>query len=188
MFKAERFDPESWAQLFRQAGARFVVPVAEHHDGFQMYASELSTWNSQNMGPCRDVIGELAKAVRSEGMVFGASSHRAEHWWYMNGGKSFPSDVQNQDYHDFYGPAKGNGRPIEQYYDNSPDKAFLEDWLLRTCEIIEKHQPQLIWFDWWIQNLAFKPYLKKFAAFYYNSGALWNWPSPKLCTSLNERI
>lgn len=172
-FKAEKFDPQAWAALFKQAGARFVVPVAEHHDGFQMYASQLSRWNAAQMGPQRDIVGELAAAVRAEGMVFGVSSHRAEHWWYMNGGMHFPSDVQDPAYADFYGPAQGLGRPYEQYYDNAPNQAYLEDWLLRICEIVDKYQPQLIWFDWWIQNMAFKPYLKQMAAYYYNAGAAW---------------
>ena len=173
MFKAEKYDAQAWAQLFKEAGARFVVPVAEHHDGFQMYTSDLSQWNAAQMGPKQDVVGDLAAAVRAEGMVFGASSHRAEHWWFMNGGMHFPSDVQDPAYADFYGPAKGRGRPVEQYYDNAPDQAYLEDWLLRTCELVEKYEPQLIWFDWWIQNMAFKPYLKQFAAYYYNSGEKW---------------
>lgn len=173
MFKAEKYDASEWSQLFKDAGAKFVVPVAEHHDGYQLYASELSRWNAAEVGPQRDVMGQLAEAVRADGMVFGASSHRAEHWWYMNGGMHFPSDVQDPAYADLYGPAKGKGRPTEQYFDNAPDQAFLEDWLLRTCELVENYQPQLVWFDWWIQNMAFKPYLKKFAAFYYNSGAMW---------------
>jgi len=175
MFKAEKYDATAWASLFAEAGARFVVPVAEHHDGFQMYASDLSRWNAAQMGPKRDVLGELAAAVREAGMVFGLSSHRAEHWWFMNGGNTFPSDVQDPANADLYGPARGElgQRPYEQYYDNAPDQPFLEDWLLRTCELIDNYQPQLIWFDWWIQNMAFKPYLKQFAAYYYNSAAAW---------------
>ncbi len=175
MFQAEKYDPAAWARLFKEAGARFVVPVAEHHDGFQMYESALSEWNAAQMGPNRDLIGELADAVRAEEMIFGVSSHRAEHWWFMNGGNTFPSDVQDPAYAGLYGPASGalGTASTEQYFDNSPDQAFLEDWLLRTCELIDKYQPQLIWFDWWIQNMAFKPYLKNFAAYYYNSGAEW---------------
>ncbi len=105
LFKGERFDPEAWAALFKQAGARYVVPVAEHHDGFAMYDSGFSKWNAVNMGPQRDVIGELAGAVRREGLVFGLSSHRAEHWWFFNGGMQFDSDVRDPDYFDLYGPA-----------------------------------------------------------------------------------
>ena len=171
MFQAEKFDAESWAELFKKAGARFVVPVAEHHDGFQMYASELSRWNSAQMGPKRDIIGELSKAICRQGMIFGVSSHRAEHWWFMGEGKKFDSDVQDPDYADFYGPAQP--APSDNYMDSTPDREYLEDWLIRTCELIDKYQPQLLWFDWWIMNLGFKPYLKKLAAFYYNKGVEW---------------
>ena len=79
MFKAEHFDPSAWAELFKKAGAKYVVPVAEHHDGFAMYDSGLSDWTAAKMGPHRDVIGDLSKAVRAEGLHFGVSSHRVEH-------------------------------------------------------------------------------------------------------------
>ena len=105
LFRAEQFDPAAWAELFREAGARFVVPVAEHHDGFAMYDCSTSRWTSVHMGPQRDIVGELAQAVRERGMVFGVSTHRAEHWWFMNGGRNFASDVQDPAYDDFYGPA-----------------------------------------------------------------------------------
>src|SRR5258708_7907998 len=58
-----QFDPQTWAELFRQAGARYIIPVAEHHDGFAMYDSSFPQWNALQMGPHRDVIGELAAAV-----------------------------------------------------------------------------------------------------------------------------
>ena len=53
LFQAKRYDPEEWADLFVSAGAKYVVPVAEHHDGFQMYQSALSHWNAVEMGPRR---------------------------------------------------------------------------------------------------------------------------------------
>lgn len=182
MFRAEKFDPAMWADLFQEAGARFVVPVAEHHDGFAMYDCSLSRWNAVQMGPQRNVIGELAQAVHQRGMVFGVSTHRAEHWWFMNGGRNFPSDVQDPAYADFYGPAVQQedcdgtlqkeripGLTSRPY----PDAAFLEDWLARTCELVDKYQPQLVWFDWWINHVAFPDYLKRFAAYYYNRGEEW---------------
>ncbi len=98
MFRAEQYDPAAWAALFRDAGARFVVPVAEHHDGFAMYDSDFSRWSAVQMGPKRDLVGELADAVRAAGMVFGLSTHREEHWWFMNGGREFDSDVQDPEY------------------------------------------------------------------------------------------
>ena len=83
MFKAENFHAEEWAALFKEAGAQYVMPVAEHHDGFQMYDSELSEWNAANMGPKRDVLGELYTAFDKQGLVKCASSHRVEHWFFM---------------------------------------------------------------------------------------------------------
>jgi alpha-L-fucosidase len=165
LFKAERYDPKAWAALFKKAGARFVVPVAEHHDGFPMYDSALTRWCAGRMGPKRDLIGDLAAAVRAQGLVFGVSSHRAEHWWFMNGGRAFDSDVRDPRYADLYGPAAADR--------TQPDPAFLDDWLARAIELVDKYQPQLVWFDWWIEQPVFEPYLRRFAAYYYNQGARW---------------
>ena len=81
MFKGERFDAEKWVDLFQQAGAKYVVPVAEHHDGFQMYPSEISHWNAYEMGPKRDILGEISASCKKRGIELGASSHRIEHWF-----------------------------------------------------------------------------------------------------------
>jgi alpha-L-fucosidase len=163
-FKAEKYDPGRWAALFKSAGAKFVVPVAEHHDGFAMYDCGLSDWCAAKMGPKRDLIGDLAAAARKQGMVFGLSSHRAEHWWFFDGGMKFDSDVKDPRFAGLYGPAQPEkGSP--------PDKAFLDDWLARTCDLVDKYQPQLVWFDWWIEQPVFQPYLQQFAAYYYNRGA-----------------
>src|ERR1700678_1323476 len=74
MFKAEKFDPQAWAALFKESGARYVVPVFEHHDGFAMYDSGLTDWTAAKMGPHRDLMGDLEKEVRAEGLYFGARS------------------------------------------------------------------------------------------------------------------
>ena len=166
LFKAEKFDAGEWAELFKKSGAQYVVPVAEHHDGFAMYNTSLSRWNAYNMGPKRDIIGELADAVRNRGMIFGLSSHRIEHWWFMNNGRMINSDVNDPDYADFYGPARR-----EQ---ELPSIEYMNDWLLRNCELVDKYQPQLFWFDWWIEQPVMEPYRKTFAAYYYNRGLLWN--------------
>jgi alpha-L-fucosidase len=170
---ASKFDPADWARLFCRAGARFIVPVAEHHDGFQMYGSELSRWNAVQMGPKRDVMGELAAAVRKEGMVFGLSSHRAEHYWFMDGGTKFDSDVRDPAYADFYGPARAAPENLNDFEINGPDAEFLDDWLARTAELIDTYRPQLIWFDWWVNQREFAHSLRKLAAFYYNRGEEW---------------
>ena len=72
MFQAEKFDPKQWAKLFKAAGAKYVFPVAEHHDGFQMYKSEISKYNAFDMGPKRDLLGELREAIEEENLMFGS--------------------------------------------------------------------------------------------------------------------
>lgn len=175
LFRAERFDPEEWAELFQNAGARYAVPVAEHHDGFQMYRSELSHFNAYEMGPRRDVAGELKAALEKRGIAYGASSHRVEHWFFMGHGKEFESDIREPlAPGDFYWPAMPEREPLDLFSKPAPGTEFLEDWLLRTCEIVDRYRPKLLYFDWWIQHSAVKPYLKKFAAYYYNRAQEWN--------------
>lgn len=174
MFRAEKFDPAVWADLFFEAGAKYVVPVAEHHDGFQMYKSGISHWNAYEMGPKRDVLGELKKCVEARGMAEGASSHRVEHWFFMGHGKDFESDIKEpMERGDFYWPAMPERPHYALFSEPAPTEEFLEDWLVRTCELIDCYRPRILYFDWWIQHSAVKPYLKKAAAYYYNRAAEW---------------
>ena len=168
LFKAEKYNPAAWAKLFAASGAKFVVPVAEHHDGFAMYDTKLSKWNARRMGPKKDVFAALAAAVRKEGMTLGLSNHRIEHWWFFNGGQKFDSDVKTGKFTDLYGPAAPEHSP--------PSKEFMEDWLARCCELVDLFHPQVFWFDWWIEQPLMKPYLREFAAYYYNRGVEWGIP------------
>ena len=175
LFKAEHYDPQAWARLFKDSGAKYVVPVFEHHDGFQMYDSDLSDWTATKMGPKRDLAGDLAKAVRSEGLHLGASSHRIEHDWFMDGGRKMPSDVNDPRYASFYGPAEMQVQNGEEAQGNNlaqdwtyVSPAFAEDWLARSAEIVKKYHPDFLFFDWWIGQPSVRPYLAKFAAYYYN--------------------
>jgi len=176
LFKAEHFEPRAWARLFREAGARYVVPVAEHHDGFPMYDSNLTDWCAGKMGPKRDLLGELAGAIRQEGLHFGTSTHRAEHDWFFDGGRRFASDVSDPKFAAFYGPA--HPRFVREGFDHNliedwtyVSPAYLDDWLARTAEIVEKYQPELIYFDWWIGQPSFRGHVTRFAAYYYNKSA-----------------
>ena len=173
MFTAPKFNPKEWVKLFKKAGARYVMPVAEHHDGFQMYDSEISEWNVKNMAMKRDVLGELKEAIQEEGLVFCESNHRVEHAFFFGHGKEFDSDVKEPlKLGDFYYPSMPE--PDNQdLFSPDPPQDFLEDWLARNVELVEKYQPSMVYFDWWIQHDSVKPYLKKFAAYYYNRGLEW---------------
>jgi alpha-L-fucosidase len=172
MFKAEKFDPAAWAKLFKESGAKYVVPVFEHHDGFQMYDSALSDWTAVKMGPHRDLVGDLAKAVRAEGLHLGASSHRVEHNFFLGVGRTLRSDVNDPNNASLYGPA-------HQWLENKShtqlnndftyvSSEWTHDWLARSAEIIEKYHPDVLFFDWWIGQPLVRPDLTRFAAFYYN--------------------
>ena len=183
MFHAEHFDANAWLDLFTQAGARYVVPVAEHCDGFPMYDSSVTDWDAAKMGPKRDVVGELEAATRRHGLHFGVSSHRAEHWWWYGVGTTFDSDVRDPRYAGLYGPAAPMALPGELDDPNKepnagqlqmwvpPDKAYLDDWLARSSELVSKYHPDFLYFDWWIGQPAFAPYLQRFAAYYYDVAA-----------------
>ena len=170
MFKGEHFDPDAWTALFKEAGAQYVVPVAEHHDGFQMYRSSISHWNAAEMGPQRDVLGELKKSFEESGLTFGASSHRIEHWWFLGHGKEFESDIHEPlKRGDFYWPSmKEPEDQFDIFSQPVPSEEYMQDWLARTCEIVDRFHPHVLYFDWWIQHSALRPYLKKAAAYYYN--------------------
>jgi alpha-L-fucosidase len=72
MFKAELFDPDKWAELFKESGARYVVLTSKHHEGFTLWPSAQSwNWNSIDVGPHRDLCGDLTTAVKSKGLHMG---------------------------------------------------------------------------------------------------------------------
>lgn len=177
-FKAEKFDPEAWADLFQRAGARYVVPVAEHHDGFPMYDCAFTEWDATEMGPKRDVVAELGAAFRRRGLKLGVSSHRAFNWkFYVRRPEYDNSDPKL---------ARLYGRPMPFLFKEDAadykkrfepqDKQFKDDWLARSCELVDKYQPDLIWFDFGItasqetsySDNHYSPYLQRFAAYYYN--------------------
>lgn len=174
MFTAEKFDPAAWAELFAEAGARYVMPVAEHHDGFQMYKSGLSRWNAKDMGPKRDILQELYTEFEKRNLKCCASSHRIEHWFFMSGGREFESDFQEPvPKNDLYWPSVGLEDLQGIHAQPGPSAEFMEDWLLRTCELIDQYRPCVLYFDWWIRHNDAKPYIKKLAAYYYNRAEEW---------------
>ena len=175
MFDPVAFDAEEWARIFSDAGAKFVMPVCEHHDGIKMYESSLNRWNMYALKG-RDYAAELKSAVEKRGLEFLASNHRAEHFWFMNFARlNFPQSevVTKEEYRDLYGPAycppSGHARKTDK--EIFADEEWLCDWLASACEMTDRLAPSAVYFDWWIQKAEFKPYLKKFLAYYYNRGA-----------------
>ena len=181
-FTAENFDPAAWATLFEEAGAKYIVPVAEHHDGFSLYANSFTKWDASEMGPYRDLIADLEQAVRERGLKFGVSSHRAFNYGYYPRDESY--DTVDEAGFGLYGEPRDDlyftsGRNFDWF---PQSESFRDDWLARTTELVEKFQPDLIWFDFGIgpeqevesaADNPFAPHLKRFAAYYYNRAKAW---------------
>ncbi len=171
MFKAEKFNADEWAELFAQAGARFAGPVAEHADGFALWDSKLTRWNAVRMGPRRDVVGELEKAIRKRGLKFIATLHHQWLWaWYPTFNPAV--DASNPEYAGLYGP------PVREAAWNFSGSAmrhspeFCRLWEDKIREVIDKYQPDLLWFDgrMWMIDEGNR---RSFLAYYYNSARRW---------------
>lgn len=164
LFNADKFNADEWVQLAECLGAKYFMPVAEHHDGFQLYLSKFSEYNSSLMGPKRDFLQELKTVIDSTQLKFAVSSHRAEHFWFMNGYSKFNSGITSPEYGDLYWPSL----PETSLKNDEQSILFLEDWLARCCELVDEYCPRIMYFDWWIEMPEFKPYIRKFLAYYYN--------------------
>ena len=177
-FTAEHFDPAAWMALFRDAGARYVVPVAEHHDGFSMYDTRLSDYSTVKMGPKRDIVAAIKAAALAHDLRFCLSSHRAEHDWFFDGGRKFPSDVSDPAHAGLYGPAQSRiaGPNSDDLFSDYTyvSQFWLDDWLARQAELVARYEPDLVYFDWWIGQPSFRNTLPSFLAYYYNKAARAN--------------
>jgi alpha-L-fucosidase len=178
MFSAEKFNADEWANLFIKAGARFAGPVAEHHDGYSMWASEITPWNTKDTGPGRDITGELEKAIKGNGMKFITTFHHAKNLQRYKGkeaeeiannkdniGRAF----RNSHYPLFEGiPPAQDDPELNLLYGNIPEEEWLEEvWFGKLKEVIDKYSPDIIWFDSWLDQIP-EAYRQKFCAYYLN--------------------
>lgn len=171
LFKQEKFNPDEWADLFKKAGARLVMPTAQHHDNFAMWDSNLTPINAKKMGPKRDLIGDLGVAVRKQGMKYGLSNHGVENFTFINPSgeldarlKAAKADLYDPEWASFYNVA-----------DRSPEAMtrFLTDWANRNFELIDKYQPDILWFDNGANLRVLDPLKTRIAAYYYNRAREW---------------
>jgi alpha-L-fucosidase len=144
-FTGERFDPEAWADLIADSGARYAAPVAEHADNFSLWDSKINPINSVNYGPKRDVVGELSQAIKGRGLRFAATFHHSWLWgWFMSTDPE--ADVYNPANEKYYGRAL----PLEagRYIPwQMPDEKFNQVWLQKVREVIDSYDPDLVYFD-----------------------------------------
>ena len=158
MFKAEKFNADEWAELFEKSGATFAGPVVEHHDGFAMWDTKYSKWNAAKMGPQKDIVAELEKAIKKRGMKFVTTFHHATNWTYFPVWKE-SCDCSDPRYSELYGP-------IHERSEN-PSKEYLDEWHGKIIEVIDKYDPDLVWFDGGLTGIR-DDYIKNFLAYFYN--------------------
>ncbi|PWJ37924.1 alpha-L-fucosidase [Sediminitomix flava] len=171
-FRAEHFDPEEWAELFQSTGAKFAGPVAQHHDGFAMWQSEINPWNAKAMGPKRDILGELFEALESRDLKTIATFHHArngqrnignESNWGKNGYNShypYAPDL----------PTATTDPKLRKLFGNFEDiDTFNQYWLDQVNEVVDKYHPDILWYDSWL-NLIPENYRLQMAAHHLNKG------------------
>lgn len=176
LFTAEHFDAEEWAELFQKAGAKFAGPVAEHHDGFSMWDSEQTPWNAMDKGPKQDITGELAKALRSRDMKLITTFHHARNLQRHESEKDERGRDYGASHYPFYEgmPPTSDDPELSILYGNMPEDKFLEDiWFGKLQEVINKYQPDIIWFDSWLDQIP-EAYRQKFSAYYLNEAQKWD--------------
>lgn len=174
MFACAKFNADDWAILFRKAGAKYVIPTAQHHDNFAMWDSSLTKIDAKDMGPKRDLIGQLCAAARRQGLRFGLSNHGMENFKFINPPKAVVDRLKVAKV-DLFDP---EWQDIYHYADRSDGALtkFLTDWVERNIELIDKYQPDMLWFDNGVngaKNRELDPLKLRVAAYYYNRALEW---------------
>jgi len=181
MWKAENFDADDLVRQFKEAGARYIVPIATYHDNFDCWDSKHHKWNSVNMGPKKDIIGLWRKATEKHGLRFGVTTHLARSWSWLQVShgadkqgdmKDVPYDGVDPKYYDFYHPPHGD---TSRTYPNDPPQKWKDQWTVRIKDLCEQHHPDLLYFD---GGLPFADddglTGRKLVAWYYNQNAQWH--------------
>lgn len=171
MFRADSFDAENWADLFIESGARFSGVVAEHHDGWSNWDSRINPWNAKKMGPKRDLVGELERAIHGKGLKFVTTFHMARNLQiYQQDTANWLNDRSYFPYHpNLY--TSSTDSIIRMMYGNIPKDQFYENWLGKLQEVIDQYSPDLIYFDGELSKIPDSVKLK-FVTYYLNHASM----------------
>jgi alpha-L-fucosidase len=174
LFTAEKWDPNAWAELFKNSGAKWIAPTVQHHDNFALWDSKVTPFNAMKMGPKRDLMGELAKAVRARGLKFGVSNHGIENFQFINPPADMAADMKAKQA-DLYDPKWADFYNVADRSDAACQR-FLVNWVQRNVELIDRFQPDIVWFDNGVDIRYLDPLKLWVAAYYYNRAAEWGKP------------
>ncbi|MHC4556137.1 MAG: alpha-L-fucosidase [Planctomycetota bacterium] len=177
LWKAEKFDPDRLIGLYKKAGAKYVVPVAVHHDNFDLWDSKYHRWNSVRMGPHKDIVGMCKKACEKHGLRFGVSAHLARSYSWLNTSKGsdksgpyagVPYDGNDPRYAELYHEKHDDTNPR---YPKNPPEMWEQAWFNRVKDLVDSYQPDLLYFD---GGIPFGEVGRAMVAYYYNRNMSWH--------------
>jgi alpha-L-fucosidase len=176
-WKAEHFDPDRLIERYRNAGAKYFVVLANHHDNVDCWNSTYHAWNSVNIGPKKDIVGLWAEAVKKQGLRFGVSEHlaRSYSWFNTNKGSDtngpyagIPYDGNDPRFADLYFPP----HPDTVFtYPKNPPEWWTRQWFWRMRDLIDTYQPDLMYSD---GGIPFGEVGRSLFAHFYNANTRWH--------------
>jgi alpha-L-fucosidase len=154
------WQPDELIARYKKAGARFFISLANHHDSLDAWDSKHNPWNSINIGPHRDVVGTWAKAARDQGLRFGVTVHQARNWWWFQTahGADKSGPAAGVPYDGWMTAADGKNMwwqgldpqrlyGVKHPFNALPDPSFVKNFYDRTRDLVEQHNPDLLYFD-----------------------------------------
>lgn len=191
------WDPDGLIARYKKAGARIFFALANHHDGFDTWASKHQPWNAISIGPHRDVLGVWSAAARKQGLRFGVTVHQHRNWWWFQtshdadkkgafAGIPYDGDLfaaagknewwQGVDPQRLYAP--------KHPYNALPDISYVKNFYDRTRDLVDQHNPDVLYFDnpllplgWGGMNIA---------AYYYNRSRAMNGGKVEGCINIKK--
>ena len=185
IWHAERWNPEELIKLYKAAGAKYFVALANHHDNFDCWNSKYQPWNSVNIGPHKDIVGTWARIARANGLHFGVTVHAARSWdWFdVAHGSDKTGPLAGVPYDGHLTAADGKGQwwdgydPADLY---SPDgaartqeahAAYERKFYNRVMDLLNSYHPDLLYFD---DGEPPTSYGLQIAANFYNASKDWH--------------
>jgi alpha-L-fucosidase len=170
LWKAEHWDPDQLMALYKKAGAKYFCVIAQHHDNFDCWNSRFHKWNSVNMGPRRDVVGEWKRAADKYGLRFGVTEHLGASYNWYNVTKQadkagplagVPYDGADPRFADLY---HAGNKDAQGWLDNVPE-TWKQEWYNRIKDLVDSYRPDLLYSD---SGFPFDETGRRLVAHFYN--------------------